>query len=655
MRTSIIIAIYKDLDALKLIIDSLRIQNHPNLEIIIAEDNNSIETSDYVKSITDLDVIHTAQTDTGIRKARSQNNAILESTGDYLIFIDGDCVPYSNFISSHLYLAQRGYVLTGRRVNIGAKMSRKIREGRIKPNELEKHYLLHIPELLLDKATHIIQGIYVPPHSWLYNKIIAKRKKNNPNILGCNFSCFKGDLLKINGFDESYGETSVPDDTDIQWRLETIGLKTKSCKLAANLFHLYHTPRKKEVNLKVMHEKMLLRKNNHQYFADAGISTHTTYPHIPASKQIERHPESANATRQPTAVISFGTLFGGMEMDALKLAKELHTRVETVLITRTDTQLDKECRPACEEMGIHVESVPFTSFFSPSIIFGVRKIIKKYGIKNVIFFGASEMRSLYFSFLGLDINLVVRHGTMKKTSKKDMLHKLVYSSVNWHVSICENLSNNVREIIPFGKDSHEKLIYSVLRYLPTSTSKPEIRSSGPVKLLHVARIAPGKGHIDAIKSCKILHENDIPFELHLVGEIHPPFRRQFETALGATEYRSSIILHGFSNNVPELLNNSDIFLFPSSGEGLSNSFIEALAFGLVCISYKNTSFPELNNLGFIMHMAKNKDINDLTDKLMDAVNYMSNNPIPIEHNMSLAKELFSSQSRELDEYMEILI
>lgn len=358
--------------------------------------------------------------------------------------------------------------------------------------------------------------------------------------------------------------------------------------------------------------------------------------------------------KQPTAIISLGTLLGGMEMDAFRLAKQLHNDMDVTLIAKAGSKLESEYRTACDQLGIRIETIAFKTFFSPSIIFGARRIVKKYNINNVIFFGASEMRSLYFSFLGLNINLIIRHGMKKTSPKKDFLHRLVYSNVNWHVTICEYLSGNVKEIIPFGKNAKLKLIYSALRYLPTDTKEPVIRDLNPVKLLHVARIAPGKGQIDAIKACKSLYDRNIPFELHLVGEIFPPFRTRFESVLADTVYKDSIFVHGFCNNVPEFLSNSDIFFYPSSGEGLSNSFIEALANGLICVTYDNTSFPELRELGFIIHIANNDDLADLNNKLMDAIEYMTHNPIPIEHNMVLAKKLFSSE-RELEQYLEILV
>ena len=270
MRVSIIIAIYKDIEALQLIIDSLKCQSYTNFEVIVAEDNNSKEVSDYIQSISDVDIMHTAQEDIAIRKSRSQNNAILKSTGEYLVFIDGDCVLYKDFISSHVLLSDKRTVLAGRRVNLGPVISRLIRKRLLKTSLLEKLYLILLPLLWIDKASHTTQGIYINPSSWL------NRKKTRTNILGCNFSCFKDDFIKINGFDESYGESSVPDDTDIQWRFEAMGLRIKSCKLAANEFHLYHLQRPHASNLKSMQAKMQRRKDKGNFIAEIGLSSHTS-------------------------------------------------------------------------------------------------------------------------------------------------------------------------------------------------------------------------------------------------------------------------------------------------------------------------------------------------------------------------------------------
>lgn len=273
MKISLIAAVYKDLEALKLIVKSLEKQTYTNFELVVAEDNNSQEISDYIKSIKNIDIKHTQQEDSGIRKSRSINNAILASEGEYLIFIDGDCIPYTTFIEGHVKLSEKGYILSGRRINLGKQYSRIIRNGSLTSHSIEKLFFLNMPLMILDKASHIEQGIHMKPNGWFYKSIMSQRKRNT-NLLGCNFSCFRKDMIEINGFDESYEGTAVADDTDLEWRFKENGLKIRSCKNIANVFHLYHTSEHREVDssneLKLMNE----RKTNNIYYCKNGLSNH---------------------------------------------------------------------------------------------------------------------------------------------------------------------------------------------------------------------------------------------------------------------------------------------------------------------------------------------------------------------------------------------
>jgi len=272
MKVSLIIAVYKDVIALDLIIESLKNQTYKNFEVIIAEDGESDEMKEYIKTIEGVEVKHTTQEDIGVRKARSQNNGILASTGEYIIFIDGDCPLFSTFIEGHISLAEDGFALSGRRLNLDNKTTQLLRANSITPSDIENSLFFKYFYLAFDKNTRFEQGIHVNPNGFIYKQFISRRKRNK-KILGCNFSCWKKDIVALNGFDESYGESAVSDDMDWDWRFEAYGLQIKSCKNVANMMHLLHKAHDRgdaTYQLKRMQDK----KDLNQYICESGLNTH---------------------------------------------------------------------------------------------------------------------------------------------------------------------------------------------------------------------------------------------------------------------------------------------------------------------------------------------------------------------------------------------
>ena len=106
MKVSLIIAYYKNINSLNLILESLKLQSNLNFEVIIAEDDNEEATKNYVKekSLTlPYTLMHVCQLeDKGFRKNQMLNEAISVSKGELIVFIDGDCIPHKHFIKEYL-------------------------------------------------------------------------------------------------------------------------------------------------------------------------------------------------------------------------------------------------------------------------------------------------------------------------------------------------------------------------------------------------------------------------------------------------------------------------------------------------------------------------------------------------------------------------
>ncbi|MDD2951434.1 MAG: glycosyltransferase [Sulfuricurvum sp.] len=354
------------------------------------------------------------------------------------------------------------------------------------------------------------------------------------------------------------------------------------------------------------------------------------------------------STKQPTAIICLSHHSGGMEIDSIKLAKKLSAHVPITLIAKTNCFIANSKDDYAGYNNIELETISFRSSMSLSIVLGVRRIVQDKGIKNIIFFGASELKSLYFSFLGLDINLIVRHGTTKSRPKKDWFHRLIYSNVNTHISICKHLQKNVEHIIPFGKQTKSVMIYPSLEL-----SKIEKAPHDTLTLIHVGRIAKGKGQADAIQACEILHKKGIDFIFYLVGGFDARYEQPFMELYNSLPYKEKIILVGFTKNVSEYYAKADIFLFPSHGEGLSNAFLEALANNLVCITYNNTSFPELQKLGLYCHLCDNRNIESVKNTLLESGTHLSEEISSASANRQIIEHIFNTE-RVIRDYLTLL-
>jgi glycosyltransferase involved in cell wall biosynthesis len=234
MKVSVIVGFYKKLDFLDLILQGLNTQSLRDFEVIIAEDNNSIDTINFIdayKQNVDFPIHVVQQEDIGFRKNKIYNQALLKSSGEVLVFFDGDCIPHAECLKEHYVNTQDKIVLSGRRVLLSKKLSKVL----LQTNSISKITFLN---LLLTNSKHIEEAIYLP-YSWV-------PKKKNRGLLGCNFSLQRKALLDINGFDEDYEKAGVGEDTDIEWRLLKIGYTIQPIKFKAIVYHIHHDSNYKE-------------------------------------------------------------------------------------------------------------------------------------------------------------------------------------------------------------------------------------------------------------------------------------------------------------------------------------------------------------------------------------------------------------------------
>ncbi|MFC2087318.1 glycosyltransferase [Bacteroidota bacterium] len=253
-EVSYIISFYNSVHSLQLILQALKQQTFTHFEVLIADDGSKPEVVKDIEKIKPqftFPILHVWHEDRGWRKNTILNRSILESTTEYLIFTDGDCIPHPQFIKEHLIHRCKGTVLTGRRVHLSEFVTKRLNTKKIEKKSLQSSFfLLSVLLRLFKKGAHVENGIYVK------SKFIRRKlNKKDRGVLGSNFSIFKVDILGVNGFDERYTAPAVGEDTDLEFRLRLNGMKVKTLKHLAIQYHLYHEKLERKSQNKIIFEQ----------------------------------------------------------------------------------------------------------------------------------------------------------------------------------------------------------------------------------------------------------------------------------------------------------------------------------------------------------------------------------------------------------------
>jgi len=237
MKITVIISYYKAIENLVIILNALNLQSNKNFELIISEDDFNEETVSFLNthsSSYDFKIHHIFQEkDDGFRKNIMLNKAILKSNTDYLVFIDGDCIPHRHFIKEYSKSLTKGFLFIGRAVLLDEKLSLLVKQKK----SIDKLNLLSI---FLSRSKSKKNGIYLP-----YTNLSLKTR----GLIGRNWGIYKQHLIDINGFDNDYIYAGVGEDVDIEWRLLKNGIKQKSIKNKAIVYHLFHEKVYSELNV----------------------------------------------------------------------------------------------------------------------------------------------------------------------------------------------------------------------------------------------------------------------------------------------------------------------------------------------------------------------------------------------------------------------
>jgi len=207
------------MDALSLVLRSLKQQTQCPSSIVVADDGSGPDLRHILGEFSDLPIVVSWQPDAGFRAARTRNLGLLKINTPYVIFIDGDCICPPQFVQNHPSLASPKKIVTGGRVLLTESETAHVLKRGLKPRD---RIFSHT------KFKSVPLGF-----------LRDLNPKSTRGIKTCNLGLFLADALLVDGFDEGYTGWGL-EDSDFVERLLHKGLTVRNGRLKACVAHLYH-------------------------------------------------------------------------------------------------------------------------------------------------------------------------------------------------------------------------------------------------------------------------------------------------------------------------------------------------------------------------------------------------------------------------------
>lgn len=265
MNISFIILTYNRTDALLAVLRSLAGQCDTRHEVLIADDGSRLDQVDMLVRqcpVFNCPVRHVWHPDAGFTAAQARNLGARHAKGDYLVFLDGDCIPGKAFVAQHARLAEPGCFVNGSRILLSENFTAQVLQQKIDLTARPASFWLRARlGRNCNKLSHLLR--------WPWRLFRVKQGFQWRGIRSCNFGIWKRDFFSVNGFDETF-QGWGHEDADLVLRLSHLGLQRKNGFMATEVFHLWHRESQRDYE-SVNRNRVLQRMTTDVIQAEKGL------------------------------------------------------------------------------------------------------------------------------------------------------------------------------------------------------------------------------------------------------------------------------------------------------------------------------------------------------------------------------------------------
>lgn len=143
-------------------------------------------------------------------------------------------------------------------------------------------------------------------------------------------------------------------------------------------------------------------------------------------------------------------------------------------------------------------------------------------------------------------------------------------------------SNKAYELMNKEGFSHIELIPNGIELTSWRDAHHSFRKGDTLKIVSVGRLVNDKDYDTLLKGYRIIKNKGINFQAKIVGD--GSLHQQLSDLIIQYDLLGHVVLSGHSENVNQILSESDLYIISSVSEGMPNALLEAMATGLPCIA-----------------------------------------------------------------------
>jgi L-malate glycosyltransferase len=301
----------------------------------------------------------------------------------------------------------------------------------------------------------------------------------------------------------------------------------------------------------------------------------------------------------PIAIVLTSFDPGGTEHQMTELVRRLDPRLFTVHVVSLSGR--GALRARIESAVASITDFPLRSFKSPSTLRQLARFARWCRDHHVRAVLACDFYANVFALPGAALaGVPVRLGARRdvfmpeRTPAQQLLQRLAYQLAH---RVVGNSSAAVEQLIEEGVPDFRIVNIAngidLARFGAAEPAAPASRDRSKNRrvITTVANLRPGKGHDVLLKAAARVVRRVPDVQFQIVGD--GPRRRELEHLASALRISAQVSFLGHRDDVPAVLEQSDIFAFPSFMEASPNAVIEAMAAGLPIVATRVGGIPEV--------------------------------------------------------------